>query len=58
MVLATWWGWRNAASIVLSVGLAFFFGYLLTFTACAAPASTSGRRSQTALASRHRLDRW
>jgi hypothetical protein len=32
MVLATWWGWHNTGSIVLSVGLAFFFGYLLTFT--------------------------
>jgi hypothetical protein len=32
MVLATWWGWHNTASIVLSVGLAFFFGYLLTFS--------------------------
>jgi Domain of unknown function (DUF4396) len=30
MVLATWWGWGNAASIALAVGLAFFFGYLLT----------------------------
>jgi hypothetical protein len=32
MVLATWWGWGNTASVVLSVALAFFFGYLLTFT--------------------------
>jgi len=32
MVLATWWGWSNAPSIVLSIVLAFFFGYLLTFT--------------------------
>ena len=31
MVLATWWGWGSAASVVLAVGLAFFFGYLLTF---------------------------
>src|SRR5436190_19713837 len=30
MVLATWWGWGNAASIVLSIVLAFFFGYSLT----------------------------
>ena len=30
MVLATWWGWGNAASIALSVVLAFFFGYGLT----------------------------
>ena len=32
MVLATWWGWGNVASIVLSVALAFLFGYLLTFS--------------------------
>jgi len=30
MVLATWWGWGNVASIVLSVVLAFGFGYSLT----------------------------
>jgi hypothetical protein len=30
MVLATWWGWGNAASIALAVVLAFFFGYLLS----------------------------
>jgi hypothetical protein len=31
LVLATWWGWGDAASIALAVVLAFFFGYLLTF---------------------------
>lgn len=30
MVLATWWGWHDIASIALAVALAFFFGYLLT----------------------------
>jgi hypothetical protein len=30
MVLATWWGWGNFASIALAVVLAFFFGYALT----------------------------
>ena len=30
LVLATWWGWGNAASIALAVALAFFFGYSLT----------------------------
>jgi hypothetical protein len=30
MVLATWWGWGDLASIALAVVLAFFFGYLLT----------------------------
>lgn len=31
MVLATWWGWHDYAAVALAVGLAFFFGYLLTF---------------------------
>jgi len=30
MILSTWWGWGGAASIALSVVLAFFFGYGLT----------------------------
>jgi hypothetical protein len=30
MVLATWWGWGDVASILLSIVLAFFFGYGLT----------------------------
>jgi hypothetical protein len=30
MVLATWWGWGNVASIFLAIVLAFFFGYGLT----------------------------
>jgi hypothetical protein len=30
MVLATWWGWGDAPSIALAIGLAFFFGYALT----------------------------
>lgn len=30
MVLATWWAWSNTPSVLLSVVLAFFFGYLLT----------------------------
>lgn len=30
MVLATWWDWGNFASILLSIVLAFFFGYGLT----------------------------
>jgi len=32
MVLATWWGWGDFASIALAIVLAFFFGYLLTYT--------------------------
>jgi hypothetical protein len=31
LVLATWWGWGNAASIALAVVLAFCFGYSFTF---------------------------
>jgi hypothetical protein len=30
MILATWWGWGDFASIALAVVLAFFFGYALT----------------------------
>ena len=30
MVLATWWGWGDLASVALAIALAFFFGYLLT----------------------------
>jgi hypothetical protein len=30
MILSTWWGWGNLASIVLSIVLAFGFGYGLT----------------------------
>ncbi|MGB9376551.1 MAG: DUF4396 domain-containing protein [Mycobacteriales bacterium] len=32
VVLGSWWGWSNGAMIVLAIGLAFFFGYLLTVT--------------------------
>src|SRR3954447_11671954 len=32
LVLATWWGWGNTASVVLAIGLAFVFGYSLTIT--------------------------
>jgi hypothetical protein len=30
MVLATWWGWGNVASVALAILLAFAFGYSLT----------------------------
>jgi hypothetical protein len=30
MVLSTWWGWSNTGNVVLSVPLAFVFGYSLT----------------------------
>src|SRR4051812_33484789 len=32
MVLSTWWGWSTGPSIVLSIALAFFFGYSLTIS--------------------------
>lgn len=32
MVLATWWGWSAVPSIAIAVVLAFFFGYLLTYS--------------------------
>ena len=32
LVLATWWGLGNTASVVLAVVLAFLFGYALTIT--------------------------
>jgi hypothetical protein len=30
LVLSTWWGWSNTGNVVLSVSLAFVFGYALT----------------------------
>jgi len=30
MVLSTWWGWSNTGNVVLSITLAFAFGYSLT----------------------------
>ena len=32
MVLGTWWGWPDLGTVALSIALAFFFGYLLTFS--------------------------
>jgi Domain of unknown function (DUF4396) len=50
LVLATWWGWSNAPSIVLAVVLAFVFGYAFT----AVPVLRSGipfqRAARVALA--------
>jgi hypothetical protein len=50
MILATWWGWGDAASIVLAVVLAFFFGYLLTFTGVRRAGLDIGTAVRTALA--------
>jgi hypothetical protein len=51
MVLSTWWGWGNAANIVLSVALAFGFGYTLTYTGVRRAGADSRTAVQAALAS-------
>ena len=51
MVLSTWWGWGNAANVALSVTLAFFFGYLLTYTGVRRAGADSRTAVQAALAS-------
>lgn len=51
MVLATWWGWGDLASIVLAVVLAFVFGYLLTFVSVRRHVTSAGRAVRLALAS-------
>jgi hypothetical protein len=45
MVLATWWGWGNAASIALAIALAFLFGYSLTLV----PLLRAGTALRTAI---------
>ena len=50
MVLATWWGWGDAPSLVLAIVLAFFFGYLLTFTGVRRAGLDVGTAVHTALA--------
>ena len=51
MVLATWWGWSTLPSVLLSVVLAFFFGYLLTFTSVRRAGLDTRASVRTALAS-------
>ena len=51
MVLSTWWGWGNAANVALSVVLAFFFGYLLTYTGVRRAGADSRTAAQAAIAS-------
>lgn len=50
MVLATWWGWGDMASIALAVVLAFFFGYLLTYWSVRRSGADFGTAVRTALA--------
>ena len=45
MILATWWGWSNGASIALAVILAFVFGYSLAML----PVLRSGMPFRTAI---------
>jgi hypothetical protein len=51
MLLTTWWGWGNGASIALSVALAFFFGYLLTYTGVRRAGADGRTAARAALAS-------
>jgi hypothetical protein len=51
MLLTTWWGWGNAGSIALSIVLAFFFGYLLTYTGVRRAGADGRTAAQAALAS-------
>jgi len=50
MVLATWWGWSTVPSLALAIALAFFFGYLLTFTSVRRAGLGVGAAVSTALA--------
>lgn len=51
MVLTTWWGWGNVANIVVSIVLAFLFGWALTFTAVRRAGLGVRPAARTALAS-------
>jgi hypothetical protein len=50
MVLATWWGWGDAASIGLAILLAFVFAYALTMRSLAGTGLPLERRLRIALA--------
>ena len=50
LVLATWWGWSTVPSLALAIVLAFFFGYLLTFTSVRRAGLGVGAAVSTALA--------
>jgi hypothetical protein len=50
MVLATWWGWSTVPSLALAIVLAFFFGYLLTFSSVRRAGLGFGAAVSTALA--------
>lgn len=50
VVLGTWWGWSNLATIALAVVLAFFFGYALTIRPVLAAGVAFGAAIKVALA--------
>jgi hypothetical protein len=51
MVISTWLGWSNEASIFLSIALAFFFGYALAMRPLLASGLALGATLRLALAS-------
>ena len=57
LVLATWWGWGDAASIALAVVLAFFFGYLLTLVPLFRAGLALGAAHRHRSGGRHPVDR-
>jgi len=50
VVLGTWWGWSDLATIALAVVLAFFFGYALTIRPVLAAGVEFGAAIKVALA--------
>jgi len=50
VVLGTWWGWSDLATIALAVVLAFFFGYALTIRPVLAAGVVFGAAIKVALA--------
>lgn len=50
MVLATWWGWSNVPSVIVSVALAFVFGYSLTMSSVLRAGVRFGTALKVALA--------
>jgi hypothetical protein len=50
LVLATWWGWGDLASIALAIILAFVFAYALTMRSLAGSGLPRGRRLRIAFA--------
>lgn len=51
MILSTWWGWPALPSVLLSVALAFCFGYGLTYWSLRGHSIEPKRKMKTAAAS-------